>query len=91
MAQWTQNDNGQTTGQEYLDSLSIQTAVAANKSVRGQLAGIVVGTIVGTLVFVIFIFIIGCGVNKFRKYKKKMRCDPENSGEIHELAAKIQN
>ena len=94
--QWTQDDNGQTTGQEYLDSLSIQTAtqVAANKSVRGQLAGIVVGTIIGTLVFVVFIFIIGCGVNKFRKYKKEKRSkyiDLENSSEIRELTAKIQN
>ena len=79
--QWTRDNNGQTTGQEYLDSLSIQTAVAANKSVKGQLAGIVVGTIIGTLVFVVFIFIIGCGVNKFRKHKKKKRTyiDLENT------------
>ena len=38
-----------------------------------QLAGIVVGTIIGTLVFVVCIFIIGCGVNKFRKHKKRKR------------------
>ena len=94
--QWTQDDNEQTTGQEYLDSLSIQTAtqVTVDKSVKGQLAGIVVGTIIGTLVFVVFIFIIGCGVNKFRKHKKEKRSeyiDLENSGEIRELTAKIQN